>query len=286
VTQVFDARGDSADEPHVVRRLGLIAREVGDGLEGELELRDDVRAPGTDIPLIGPVGSFCDTIGGVLAAIGAYPTPVATADLTIVLDPRVAPSRITTRPTIARAGRTSVVTEMPLRDPVGGAACGYCIMASTVLSDRAQQAVDPRIVTQFLAPAHEPHRAHFYDELRIVDEGDGAATLALRPFLGNSMGMMHGGVTVMLAEAAAVSAGRAALGILEPLAALEAQVRYLNGARVGPVAARGTVVAATSDSVAVRVEQRDEGRDRLTSVALVRVDRIGRLDTAAPDPRN
>jgi uncharacterized protein (TIGR00369 family) len=175
---------------------------------------------------------------------------------------------------------------MPLLDPAVGTACGYCIMASTVLSDRAPQAVDPRIVTQFLAPAHEPHCAHFYDELGILDDGDGTATLALRPFLGNSMGMMHGGVTVMLAEAAAVSAARAALGLHEPLAAVEAQVRYLNGARVGPVVGRGTVVAATRGSVAVRVEQRDEGRDRLTSVALVRVEQIARLDTAASDPRN
>lgn len=274
MTQVFDARGDSEVEPHVVRRIGLTARAVGDdGLEGTLRLRDDLRAPGTTIPLIGPVGSFCDTIGGVLAAIGAYPTPVATADLSIVVDPRVSPDVITTQPSIVRKGRTSVVTEMVLAAG-DGATCGYCVMSSTVLTDREPQAVDPRIVTQFLVEGHEPHRPHFYDEIGITDEGDGRVSLALQPFLGNSMGMMHGGVTVMLADAAAVSTARSRLGGGGALATLEAQVRYLNGARVGPVVATGSVVAASDRSTTVRVEQRDVGADRLTSVAFARVESV------------
>jgi uncharacterized protein (TIGR00369 family) len=283
MTQVFDAHGDSEVEPHVVRRIGLLARDEGDSLAGDMELRPDLRVPGARLALLGPVGSFCDTIGGIVAAIGAYPTPIVTADLAVALDARATPDAITIRPQIVRGGRSTVVTEMTLEDRDGGAACGYCIMSSTVLTDRAPQAVDPRLVTSFLQPGHEPHSGHFYDELGFVDEEPGRVTLELRAFLGNSLGMLHGGVTVMLAEAAAVSTARTVFGAEVPLAALEAQVRYLNGAREGPVVATGLVVGASADSVTVRVDQHDTGRDRRTSLAVVRVERLGQ---AADRPRN
>ncbi len=272
MSQVFDAQADSAGEPHVVRRLGLVAREHGDGLLGELAIRPDLKAPGTSLPLLGPVGSFCDTIGGVLAAIGAYPTPIATADLTIVIDPRVAPTVLRTQPSIVRAGRSTVITEMVLDDAPTGHRSAYCTMSSTVLSTARPQVVDPRMVTKFFHNDHVARAAHFYDEVGIVDEGDGRVVLELAPFLGNSMGMLHGGVTVMLAEAAALSAARVLLGSDRPLAALEAQVRYINGARSGPVLASGEVVAAGAGWASVKVHQHDLGRDRLTSTALVRVD--------------
>lgn len=283
MTQVFDAHGDSEIEPHVVRRIGLLAHDDGDGLTGEMELRPDLRVPGAELALLGPVGSFCDTIGGIVAAIGAYPTPIVTADLTVAIDARVAPGVIAIRPQIVRGGRSTVVTEMTLTDRDTGAACGYCMMSSTVLTDRAPQAVDPRLVTGFLQPGHEPHRDHFYDELGFVEEQPGRVSLGLRPFLGNSLGMLHGGVTVMLAEAAAISVARTQLGADAPLAALEAQVRYLNGARAGPVIATGAVVGASPGSVTVRVDQHDTGRDRRTSLAIVRVERLGHTAGGQPD---
>lgn len=286
MTQVFDARGDSEGEPHVVRRIGLRARDDGDRLVGEMELRPDLRAPGTLLALLGPVGSFCDTIGGIVAAIGAYPTPIVTADLTVALDPRAAPDAIAIAPEIVRGGRSTVVTEMRIADRDAGRACGYCIMSSTVLTDRAPQAVDPRLVTSFLQPGHEPHREHFYDELGFDETAPGRIVLELQTFLGNSLGMLHGGVTVMLAESAAVSIARTVLGAGAPLAALEAQVRYLNGAREGPVVATGSIVGATASSVTVRVDQHDTGRDRRTSLAIVRVERVERLGHDAGRPRN
>jgi uncharacterized protein (TIGR00369 family) len=283
MSQVFDARGDSDRDPHVVRRLGLVAREVGDGLEGRLRVRDDLRVPGSRVPLLGPIGSFCDTIGGVLAAIGVYPTPVATADLTVVLDPSCAVDTIVTRPSIVRAGRTSVITEMLLTEARSGARVGYCLMSSTVLTDAQPQAVDPRVVTHYFDDTYVARTPHFYDELGIERDDRGGVAMNLAPYLGNTMGMMHGGVTVMLAEAAALEAARDRRvddDRAGPVAAVEAQVRYLNGAREGPVRATATVIASTPVSVTCRVEQHDEGRGRLTSVAVVRV------DTAPEHPRN
>src|SRR5205807_10664085 len=108
---------------------------------------------------------------------------------TIVLDPRVLVDCVVTRPTIVRAGRTAVITEMLLADRAGGAACGYATMSSTVLSDARPQSVDPRVVTRLFNDAYVPRAASFHDELGIDDEGEGRLALKLAPFLGNSMGM-------------------------------------------------------------------------------------------------
>jgi uncharacterized protein (TIGR00369 family) len=175
---------------------------------------------------------------------------------------------------VLRAGRTSVVTEMQLRDE-HGAIVGYCTMTSAVLGDSQPQQFDPRLVTSYMT--HEPSpldEVPLYEQIGLTSgvdlglDGGPGARIEVAPHLGNSLGMLHGGVTVMLADAAASAAATAVLG--REAVTVDAHVRYLNGARVGPIVASTTVVAADDTSVTVRVEQWDVGGDRRTSVATAR----------------
>ncbi len=287
MSQVFDDTGPL--EPHVVSRLGLFARSVGaadsDALEGELEIRPDLTSGG-GVPLLGAVGSFADTIGGVVAAISTWPTAIATADIGVMLDPRARPARIVTRPRVVRGGRTNVVTEMILADGDTGATVGYSTMTSAVLSAKIPQQHDPRVVTQMFRAAYEPSAARFYDELGLVagagigDDGAPGARLELRRWLGNSMGMLHGGCTVMVTDAASLAAATAVLGSDRPLATVDTHVRYLNGARIGPVIATAMVLGRDDSSVSVQVTQRDAGwgdagSGRVTAISTARVLAVG-----------
>ncbi len=262
-------------EPHVVSRLMFEARSVGDELDAEIEVRPDLRAP-AGVPLLGPLASFCDTMGGVVAAISTFPVAVATADLGIALDPGARPRAVRTRPQVLRRGRTNVVTEMELFDVDTGARVGWSTMTSAVLSADQPQIYDPRIVTQMMRTTYTPGD-DFYAELglrRGPDLGrDGAvgAQLVIEPWLGNSMGMLHGGCTAMIAEAAALAAGEVEFGADAPIAVVDAHVRYLNGARVGPIVASATVIGREPEALSVRVAQHDAGLDRQTSLANVRV---------------
>jgi acyl-coenzyme A thioesterase PaaI-like protein len=273
VSQVFSEVDPSV--PHVVSRLGLEAREVDESsLVADLVIRPDLMAA-SGAPMLGPLGSFLDTIGGVVGAIATFPTAIATGDLGVAIDPRARPRAVRTCPRVVRAGRTNVVTEMVVVDADTGAEVGYSTMTSTLLSPDTPQIYDPRIVTRMMRADYTP-RGDFYAELGLVRgpdlgrDGGPGARLELAPWLGNSMGMMHGGCTIMVVEAAALAAADA----LRPTATgtvVDVHVRYLNGARVGPVVGTPYIVGVEADAVTVRVEQWDLGRDRVTALATARV---------------
>ncbi len=278
MSQVFSTT--RAGEPHLVSRLGLRAREVDDGLEGQLAIRADLQGAG-GAPLLGPVGSFVDTIGGVRAAIATFPTAIATADLGLAIDPAARPREIVTRPRVLRAGKTNVVTEMVLTDAQTGVRVGYSTMTSAVLSTAIPQEYDPRVVTQMFRADYTPSDS-LYTEMGLEwgsglgDDAAPGARLGLLPWLGNAMGMLHGGCTFMITEAAAFAAGAEAFGAAAPLAVVDAHVRYLNGARAGPVVATATPLGRDRDSLTVQVTQRDDGTGRTTAVSTARVIRAAR----------
>lgn len=276
MSQVFSEVDPS--DPHVVSRLGLEARDDGDSLVGQMAIRSDLQ--GADgIARLGPVGSFLDTIGGVVAAISTFPTAIATADLGVSVDPRARPRAIRTRPRVVRAGRTNVVTEMVVLDADTGTPVGYSTMTSAVLSAGTPQPYDPRVVTEMMRTDYQPGD-DFYAELGLEfgsglgENGAPGARLDLKPWLGNSMGMMHGGCTIMIVEAAALAAAGVVFGSDAPCAVVDAHVRYLNGARVGPVVATAMVIGREPSAISVRVDQRDSGRDRVTALATARVIRL------------
>lgn len=269
---------DSEQEPHIVRRIGLRGAERPDGgLDAQTTIGASLRGP-TGLPLLGVLGSFADTVGGVRAALHSYPVALATADLGITIDPGLRPEEVHTTPVVVRAGRTSVVTEMVLTDAVASV-CGYATMTSSLLSDRAPQQFDPKLVFSYTEGVVSDGTP-LYEQIGLeagpglgADGGPGARVY-LADHLGNTLGMMHGGVTVMIADAATMAVARARWKT-ERVATVDAHVRYLNGARVGPVVATTTVMAGDDHSVSVRVEQRDRGADdRLTAIATTRAVRV------------
>src|SRR5215472_3866755 len=84
----------------------------------------------------GALATLVDVIGGGLAASAAAPSWIATADLTLHVVGGAAPgSVVEARGTVLRAGRTTVVIEVGLRDD-GGRSIGIATMSFSVLPRR------------------------------------------------------------------------------------------------------------------------------------------------------
>jgi uncharacterized protein (TIGR00369 family) len=114
-----------------------------------------------------------------------------------------------------------------------------------------------------------------FEHCEITVKEPGVAVVELLPTLQNGSGLLHGGMHVVLAECAALSAdptpGRATLDMA---------TTYLRGATVGPVRAVATgTTGATRGIWRYRVELRDTGMDdrlcSLSSVTVVDADLIG-----------
>ena len=84
----------------------------------------------------------------------------------------------------------------------------------------------------------------------------------------NPWGIVHGGVTASLIDAAAEQVVPGARGVLD------ATVHYVAPSKVGPLVAIGEVIARRAGDVLVRVEVRDSGTDRTTALAVAAVERI------------
>ena len=116
-----------------------------------------------------------------------------------------------------------------------------------------------------------PPKPEVFYGIRPRRTGDtGGVELDLVPTVRNPWGILHGGVTTSLVEAAV----DAAMGRPAPITS--EVLRFLAPGRVGPVGARADAVGVRPDGVLLRVEVRDHGADdRLLALVVV---------TARPDP--
>jgi acyl-coenzyme A thioesterase PaaI-like protein len=93
------------------------------------------------------------------------------------------------------------------------------------------------------------------------------AALELTPYVCTSAGkILQGGVTAMLAEAAAEEAAGHALAA--PVAVDDLSLRYLAPGKLGPVHARGEVLALRGDQALVRVQIADTGAAATIATAI------------------
>jgi uncharacterized protein (TIGR00369 family) len=232
-------------------------------IRGRTRAIEHLRGPHGNVRA-GALLTMLDTAGGVCGGLAALPEGwVVSTNMSArtVRTEHAGPLRVDSR--VVRKGRSNVVTAVQIFDDADDAD-GALI-------------VDGVLTSSILVPEHgppqweRPLRLSMPDPedgyqpidawLGLRDAGPGAVAIDLKDGLRNPWGILHGGVVASLVDAAAaqVTGGGVTTDVV---------LHYLAPNRIGPVAARATVLGARSDGSVVRVEVHDEGAARMTAVAV------------------
>ena len=255
----------------VARYLGVTLREVSDvGADnvvavGEVGRDSHLRAPAGHVRA-GVLLALADTVGGICGGLAALPGWVVSTNLllrTATFEHR-GPLRLTAR--VQRAGRNAVVTAVEVTDDgAAGALIADGILTSAVLQPVGGPPVYQRpMVLCAPDPGDDlPGPAEFFG----IEARDAASVgLEITEIVRNPWGILHGGVTAALVDAAAEH-------VVGPDAsAADVVLHFLRPGRVGPVVARAERLGVRPDGHLVRVEVLDAGaQDRTMAVAVVTV---------------
>ena len=211
---------------------------------------------------IGALTTLVDVVGGGLAARAAHPNWIATADLTVHLFAPARAGRVEALARTVRAGRTTVVLEVDLRDDerdVGIATMSFSALPRRDSNPDIAVAMQPGPTT--MADAASRIAAPLCDlaGIEIVDAAAGVVELPVLDWAKNSMGALQGGVVGLVVEMATEAAARAATG--RSLAVTDIQCSYLAFGKVGPLRTRTDVLACDDGHVVTRVELIDDGAE-------------------------
>lgn len=255
----------------VAAYLGMSVSELSDGTSPLAVLRGPFAAPDhvTDAEGRTPTGivaALVDSIGGMASGVASLPDWIVTLDLTLrrsstsLAGPSSAgPLQLDTH--VLRRGRSAVVTRTEVTGPGGAVvACGW--MTCAVLTPAGgppavERPVRPVEIPPPDDPAFRAPPAEFFG----LRPGREPGAVALDPVdrIINPWGIVHGGATIVLAEAAALAAaGAGEHPPVDPVLS-ELAAHYLEPARVGPVEAVPTVVGASPAGTLVRVAVLDRG---------------------------
>jgi acyl-coenzyme A thioesterase PaaI-like protein len=191
---------------------------------------------------VGAVATLVDVASGQSSGDqGAGPS--VTSHLALRLPRLEACARLVARPSVARAGRTSVVNVVHVVDPDRDVAVAVATVTFTVLPGSGGSHVpDPTLDVPSLwsnadrVPIEVPT-----DELvGVRQRPDHTYEMVLAPHLLNVNGVLHGGGLVLFAEHAALSAAEQA-GMARPVVD-EIDVHFLAAATIGPVTGAVEVV--------------------------------------------
>lgn len=255
----------------VARYLGVTLREVSDlGADqvvttGEVGRDTHLRAPAGHVRA-GVLIALVDTVGGICGGLAALPGWVVSTNLllrTATFEHR-GPLRLVAR--VQRVGRNSVVTAVEVTDDgAAGALVADGILTSAVLQPAGGPPVYRRPMV-LLAPdpgTDLPGPVEFFG---IAPRDAHSVGLEITDVVRNPWGILHGGVTAALVDAAAEH-------IVGPGAsAADVALHFLRPGRIGPVVARADRLGMRPDGHLVRVEVVDTGaQDRIMAVAVVTV---------------
>jgi len=279
----------------VAQYLTLHIEEVGDGTAPLPRTRGEF--PGSAVVLdaegrlaTGLLTAVVDGIGGMTSGLASLPDWIVTTNLALrraddaLIGPRGTGSLVVDVQ-VLRRGRSSVVTRADVTSTAGDTVA-TCWLTCAVLTPEGgpPQFVRPvgrleRIVPD--EPIFRAPPAEFFG----LEAGarPGEVVLHPTPRLRNPWGILHGGATAVVLDAAARGL---VTGIVDPAAVTDAivtdlVVHYLSPGRVGPLVARASAVGGPSGDTdhLVRVEVRDRGADdRMVALAMTTVRRLGTTD--------
>jgi len=229
----------------------------------------------------GLLTSIVDSIGGMTSGLAALPDWIVTTNLSLR---RAADSLTGPRGTgalvldtqVLRRGRSSVVTRVDVTNTTGDpVATGWLTCAILTPANGPPPFVRPvrRIPREIPAdPAFTAPVAEFFS-LRALDRpGD----IALDPSerLRNPWGIMHGGSTSVVLDAAArsLAVGRATAEPTPDAIVTDVTTQFLSPGRIGPIVAHASEIGRRGREVVTRIEVRDHGADdRLVALSTATV---------------
>jgi uncharacterized protein (TIGR00369 family) len=254
----------------IARFVGVDMREVGDfeageiAVEGTIVVHPHLADPDGNLRA-GALLTISDNIAGLTCGLGALPDGwVVTTNLML----RIAATAhvddtLLARSRVLRRGKAAVVADLDMRDEHGARVAAGMLTSAVLVPEGGPPHWARPAQMQHAREADAPDLPPLYEWLD-VQRADGGASLTVFDELRNPWGIVHGGVTAALVDAAATSVAGGTTR--------DAVVHYLAPNRVGPVRADATVIGSRPDGTVVRVEVRDTGNDeRLTALAVVTV---------------
>jgi len=261
----------------VSRFMRVTIREVGDWASGDVAL---VATTPADAHLLGPGGgvragallTMIDNVGGLSAGLASLPDAWVVSTSMMLRSARLgAPGPLLMSSRVMRAGRTSVVAEVRV-DGGDGLPVAGCVLTSAVLVPDGGAPEWDRPVSIRYGPDDAEDLPPILEWIGIRTErtANGVVAIAdLTDALRNPWGILHGGVTATLVDAAGEAAVQEVIG--RPAATADCALHYLAPGRVGPVAADATLLGKRPDGHVVRVDVHDLGADRLVAAAITTV---------------
>lgn len=209
----------------------------------------------------GALLTLIDFAGGFDAGLASLPDGwVVTTSLhaRLLTPAHVGPLRVDAE--VARAGRSSVVTPVTVRDEgADDAVVARAVLTSAVLVPAGgppQWERPARIAVG--SPTADPRPTAEWLGIRVVSPT--TLDIDLDDRLRNPWGILHGGVVAMLVD---LAVEHTTGGITTDIV-----LHYLAPNRTGPVRAEVRPIARRSDGIVARVEVTDTAADRVTAVAV------------------
>ncbi|UGT67054.1 PaaI family thioesterase [Nocardia gipuzkoensis] len=240
----------------ILRELGFATRRVGEELHGRAEITPEMHVPGTTVLRTSVLATWADTVSGLLASLVMGPRVPVTLELDVGLY-RPAPGTGEVRAVgrTVKVGRSVFVAEFEFSveaEPIAFGAASFMVAPDPDVQLPPQLSVElPATAERLPMPLAERARC----------ERVAPGTVVLpRSMQGlNASDTINGGLIALAAEEAVLSLAPG--GTLSSLG-----LRYLLGARVGPVVAQARLHEGLG-----RVELRDSGNaNRLTTLATAR----------------
>jgi acyl-coenzyme A thioesterase PaaI-like protein len=247
-----------AERRHVLHDLGWGITRSDRGLSGSAQVVPEMHVPGSSCLRTSILAAWADVVAGHLAVEEVAPRVPVTLELDVHLyRPGPAGGRVHGDGQVMKAGRTVFAAGVEFRsedgEPFGFSAASF------------MAAPDARLTINLPRPTDQPGpigklTMPFAARAGCERVEPGVATLAHSDDVLNASNTVNGGLIALVAE-------EAVLSLSPPGATLSSlALRYLQPARVGPVAARADVRQGLG-----RVEIRDTGNDdRLCAVATTR----------------
>jgi uncharacterized protein (TIGR00369 family) len=264
--------GDEEVGRAVARALGVDLRERTDDaepftrIEGSVAVVDHLRGSAGNIHA-GALLAIADTVAGMCGGLAALPRWVVSTNLMVQCAAVVAQGPLEVRAHTLRAGRNAAVTEVQIVDAPTRNVLIDGVLTSAILTPEAGPPPFSRPL-EIHAPEINGSGASPIREFFGIRERDATSVqLDITAEVRNPWGILHGGVSAALIDAAAEHAATVPGGVTT-----DAVLHFLAPGRVGPVAASAESLGVRADGEVLRVTVTDEGAgDRLLALAIATV---------------
>jgi acyl-coenzyme A thioesterase PaaI-like protein len=254
------------------RYIGMTLWEVDDGsgspvIDGFAPVRDAVRGSGGGMTT-GALLTLADGLGGLCGGLAVLPRWVVSTNVMLRVARLDHTGPIRGRARVLRRGRNGVVTQIELRDEGNADALVVeAVLTSAALDPpegmpmpRRPVSIDPGPIPEIAGTLRYALGIH---EIDAPAGYDAAVRMEVTDDVRNPWGIVHGGATALLVEAAA--------DIVGGDSAMDTVLHFVQPGRTGPLESRGRAIDGRDAARVMRIDIVDRGAgDRRTATATLR----------------